>query len=100
MEEAAGVFTEESLEAICQAWQQAKEAIAEAFRKITEVIMAAAKKLIEWIKKCLPEITVLVGAGIGMNRVAYLATHAKKARTRKKNMHRLIKELRRANEQL
>lgn len=66
------------------------EAFEELGRRLAEVLLVACRKITEAFREWLDDIFRRINP-----RIYHLYKHAKKARARKKNYHRLMKELHR-----
>lgn len=83
-------ITAEQLLATRAATPDLGEAFMELGRRIYDVLVAAVRKIAEVFRKWLDAILQHMNP-----RIYHLYKHAKKARARKKNEHRLLKELHR-----
>lgn len=77
------------IDAIFKATQRAIDAVMEVFNRIAEVIRPIA----EWVVEFFNTTWNAMISTYANKRVKHLAFHAKKHRTRKKNLHRMQKDL-------
>lgn len=93
-------FTDEQIEALERSTQKAVEVFQEMLQELREGLAEATRRLAEaWaptlaafsaaVTRCLTEQKELERCP--NRRVVHLAKHAKKARTRKKNLHRAMR---------
>lgn len=80
--EAAAVFME-----------RLKEIFRELIEKIRDVLTPYLKEAMGWAKKAYRAYIRESAKAAGMERVGHLAIFGQKRRTRKKNLHRLLKEI-------
>lgn len=78
-----GILTQEQIDAIADAVKIIADAVAEVVHRLAEVVAEIVGKFVQTWN------SMILNSGTG--KIKHLALHAKKARTRKKNFHRLQK---------
>ncbi|MBR1620133.1 hypothetical protein IJ674_09605 [bacterium] len=72
--------------------QEQIDAITDAFAKLADAIRDVIQDLVEKVIKPLVDNLISYFKSFSNSRVKHLAYHAKKYRTRKKNLHRMQKD--------
>lgn len=86
------------------ALQQAAEALSEIFEKLSEIFRELARKIVDvltpylrkvmkWAKETFKAMLKQQAEAAGLERCFHLAYHARKARTRKKNIKRILESM-------
>lgn len=87
-------LTEEEIDAICHALPEEVEQFKNAITPLWELISTALDNIIRWLTDVIPLMAYEVDKTLDAcpnRRVIYLARHARKHRTRKKNIRRAFK---------
>lgn len=82
------ILTQEQIDDIAEAIQGVVDAVVEVFKRIVEAIRPVVEGIVEFFKTAW---NAMISA-YANKRVRHLALHAKKHRTRKKNLHRMQKD--------
>lgn len=76
--------------------------VEEQMQRLTEAAKKAGEELRKWLERIMPAVQELakrvseaLAPVFSNKRVIHLANHSKKARVRKKNIHRISKSIRR-----
>lgn len=86
-------LSDEQQTAMSKAVQNLKDAITDCFYRMTPIIVDTVSRLIPVLVSAVESINNTLTTAYPNKRVVWLATHHPKARVRKKNMHRIMREL-------
>ena len=83
----------QAAEKLNEIFEKIKKIFTELIKRIVDVLTPYLQKVIGWIEKGWKEILKAHAKAAGLERCFYLAYHARKARTRKKNLKRLVESM-------